>query len=194
MPNGNKHLKAVFIFQNCSSASPTWPKCMTLKISAWKSYSNVDGKRLVPHRGQLCIRKLQERLDQYNGRLALIERLIVKVSPEVEVQVQPPSTRSNDSPSPNAERLTISTENVSSVQAAGSKPSGHSQTPGPRLRRHNTCWQTEMAFGISPSSSQRGSPERQLPPRRGNSLIINVRSANDAGNNDQTQRSTTARV
>ncbi|KRY89155.1 Transient receptor potential cation channel trpm [Trichinella pseudospiralis] len=140
------------------------------------------------------IRKLQERLDQYNGRLALIERLIVKVSPEVEVQVQPPSTRSNDSPSPNAERLTISTENVSSVQAAGSKPSGHSQTPGPRLRRHNTCWQTEMAFGISPSSSQRGSPERQLPPRRGNSLIINVRSANDAGNNDQTQRSTTARV
>ncbi|KRZ71141.1 Transient receptor potential cation channel trpm [Trichinella papuae] len=138
------------------------------------------------------IRKLQERLDQYNGRLALIEQLIVKVLPEFVFQVQAPSTCSNDSQSPNAERLTVSTENVSSVKACA-KPSGHSQTPGPRLRRHNTCWQTEMAFGISPSSSQRGSPERQLPPRRGNSLIINVRSANDTGN-DQTHRLTTARV
>ncbi|OUC42324.1 hypothetical protein D917_03053 [Trichinella nativa] len=113
--------------------------------------------------------------------------------PEFVFQVQPPSTSSNASTSPNAERLTVSTEDVSSARACA-KSSGHSQTPGPRLRRHNARWQTEMAFAISPSSSQRGSPERQFPPRRGNSLIINVRSANDAGSDDQTHRSTTARV
>ncbi|KRY10753.1 Transient receptor potential cation channel trpm, partial [Trichinella patagoniensis] len=139
------------------------------------------------------IRKLQERLDQYNGRLALIEQLIAKVMPEFVFQVQPPSTSSNASTSPNAERLTVSTEDVSSARACA-KSSGHSQTPGPRLRRHNARWQTEMAFAISPSSSQRGSPERQFPPRRGNSLIINVRSANDAGSDDQTHSSITARV
>ncbi|XP_003366836.1 transient receptor potential cation channel subfamily M member 3 [Trichinella spiralis] len=91
------------------------------------------------------IRKLQERLDQYNGRLALIEQLIAKVMPEFVFQVQPPSTSSNASASPNAERLTVSTEDVSSARACA-KSSCHSQTPGPRLRRHNARWQTEMAF------------------------------------------------